>query len=570
MERLVSKIKEQFSREAIIEIYVLDESGSPIELYSGLPHALTSNCLEQVLREPSTFYVFSVVGIDENFADMIDIHRDKMSRKEFCWLTDPRPPLAEMRSNTSLVLKWDPIRFCGVDVSVVSDSITYILEGCEGQEWKGGIASKFVSDISSSEYKLICKGSQLERIVLEDLKPAHWYHFRLTIKYLSTYVTSQTKSYATICSPPNKPNIPYVYLVMNENNMFENKSRQDPQVRLTWNEPSNNGSSIKKYQVQVIELFDNISEIPKGKTHSDNNNYSSHNTNNNHKHNGSNIQYNQDDDDNNNNMMLQRPSSPKSKQLYQYTSPNGQLYIGEKWKTVYCNLVKSTLLESPKHGCKAWGIRLRALNSSGWSHFSDTIYLDNHSYPQLFPLKTFSPPSRDKLPPLQKPSTRNESSILSKSPSKQSHNNNNNNFQQNEGREYHDGHVDMWTASNTNRSSYSTSLNQDENGNISDSNNRTLSRSQSAPHAKYHQPRCKSPSLLFPGSQSSKNNESFNRSISPDPQSPIDSFQLSNNSELSLLELEVERLWERTSINRDFIQLVIENTLMTQENNDKK
>lgn len=36
---------------------------------------------------PSTFYVFSVVGIDENFADLIDIHRDKMSRKEFCWLT---------------------------------------------------------------------------------------------------------------------------------------------------------------------------------------------------------------------------------------------------------------------------------------------------------------------------------------------------------------------------------------------------------------------------------------------------------------------------------------------------
>lgn len=48
MERLVAKIKEQFSKEAIIEIYVLDESGSPIELYSGLPQALTSNCLEQV------------------------------------------------------------------------------------------------------------------------------------------------------------------------------------------------------------------------------------------------------------------------------------------------------------------------------------------------------------------------------------------------------------------------------------------------------------------------------------------------------------------------------------------
>lgn len=50
MERLVTKIKEQFSREAVIEIYVLDESGSPMELYSGLPHALTTNCLDLVLH----------------------------------------------------------------------------------------------------------------------------------------------------------------------------------------------------------------------------------------------------------------------------------------------------------------------------------------------------------------------------------------------------------------------------------------------------------------------------------------------------------------------------------------
>ena len=48
MERLVTKIKEQFSREAVIEIYILDESGSPMELYSGLPHALTTNYLDMV------------------------------------------------------------------------------------------------------------------------------------------------------------------------------------------------------------------------------------------------------------------------------------------------------------------------------------------------------------------------------------------------------------------------------------------------------------------------------------------------------------------------------------------
>ena len=487
---------------------------------------------------------------------MIDIHRDKMSRKEFCWLTDPRPPLAETRSETSLVLKWDPIRFCGVDVSVVSDSITYILEGCEGQEWKGGIASKFVSDISSSEYKLICKGPQLERIVLEDLKPARWYHFRLTIKYLSTYVTSQTKSYATICSPPNKPNIPYVYLVINENNMFENKSRKDPQVRLSWNEPSTNGSSIKKYQVQVMDFYENISHLPKSRS----NNHPTQDTsltnphNNNNNNNSNNNDY--DDNNNDNDMNIQRPPpSPKSKQLYKYSSTSGQILVGEKWKTVYCNLVKSTLLEPPKPGCHAWGIRIRALNTSGWSSFSDTIFLDHDTYPQVFQFKLPSP-TREKLPPLQKSYSRADSgaSSTSKSPSKhsqnQTNNNNNNNhhnFQATNGQEYHDNHVDMWTAANQSNYSTSSKLSPtiEENGNSFESNSRSLSRSQSAPHAKYNQPRCKSPTLLLPGSQSllskNNNNEGFTRSVSPNPQSSFDSFQSSENSELSPLDIEVER-----------------------------
>jgi hypothetical protein len=57
MDRLVAKIKDQFSREAVIEIYVLDETGCPIELFSGLPHALTTNNLEMVSPSslPSVF-----------------------------------------------------------------------------------------------------------------------------------------------------------------------------------------------------------------------------------------------------------------------------------------------------------------------------------------------------------------------------------------------------------------------------------------------------------------------------------------------------------------------------------
>ena len=48
MEKLAVKIKEQFLNEAIIEIYVLDETGTPLELYSGLPSGLNVTHLEEV------------------------------------------------------------------------------------------------------------------------------------------------------------------------------------------------------------------------------------------------------------------------------------------------------------------------------------------------------------------------------------------------------------------------------------------------------------------------------------------------------------------------------------------
>ena len=78
LETLVKKIKEQFTANSIIELYVLDETGVPFELYSGLPEGLTVVFMEQILCKPSTFYVFSIIGIDREYADIVDIHRDKM------------------------------------------------------------------------------------------------------------------------------------------------------------------------------------------------------------------------------------------------------------------------------------------------------------------------------------------------------------------------------------------------------------------------------------------------------------------------------------------------------------
>jgi hypothetical protein len=507
----------------------------------------------KVLRDPSTFYVFSVVGIDENFADMIDIHRDKMSRKEFCWLTDPLPPTAETRSNTSLSLKWDSIRFCGVDVSVVSDSITYILEGCEGQEWKGGIASKFVTDLSASDYKLIAKGSNLNKILLEDLKPARWYHFRLTIQYLTTTVTSTMKSYATICSPPNQPNQPYIYLIMNANNMFENKGRRDPQVRLTWNEPSPNGSSIKKYHVQVIEFFQfNQSE-------------SSGNGN-------SNI--------NGNNRNLFPIFSPESenelplvdggdgdgggggdqlKGQILYTNSSGQVFVGQKWRTVYCNLVRSTLLDSPKsEGCKAWGIRIRALNSSGWSPYSETVYLDHQTHAQLFSVantnSTTSSTSANnsKLPPLQKQHISTTATTTSGARSaprlNQSQSFPHSMTTKGEGSEYHHGNVDIWRSSVSSFSSERMRGSREEGNRKGKEQEEDWTYRSSSPtlQLRYNQPRCKTPSLLLPSSSPTRPSaaEAVNRSLATSQQQYQQSDALNTtalNVDPEVLEREVER-----------------------------
>ena len=51
MKRLASKIIDQFSHESIIEVYVLDEEGKPLELYAGMPAGLTSHFFEEVSAE---------------------------------------------------------------------------------------------------------------------------------------------------------------------------------------------------------------------------------------------------------------------------------------------------------------------------------------------------------------------------------------------------------------------------------------------------------------------------------------------------------------------------------------
>lgn len=372
MKRLVAKIIDQFSHEAIIEIYVLDELGKPFELYSGMPSGLTSKFFVEVLNKPSTFYCFSVVGIDETFADLLDIHRDKMSRKEFCWLTDPIPPTLVKRSATSISLAWDLVDFCGVDVSVVEDSMEYVLEGCMGQAWTTGIASKFVSDIANPEYKVLARGSKLSEVVVNDLQPSQWYHFRLCLRYRGTWLVSESRPFATLCARPSKPKQPSVYLIMNGNDMFLDRNRVDPLIRLCWGPPNKNGSEINKYQVQVREYFEEEEAEDGTGTQTEESEVFD--------------ETGAVDDDDVTNVR---------------TDEAGHKMVGNKWHTSYCNLLTQVVLPQPSKTCVAWACRLRAQNAHGWSDFCDPLVLDCDSHPVLFPPEEPPPVSPRLLPPLE-------------------------------------------------------------------------------------------------------------------------------------------------------------------------
>lgn len=369
MRRLASKVMEQFSQEAIIEIYVLDEEGRPCELYSGLPSGLTPRFFQEILTKPATFYCFSVVGIDETFADLLDIHRDKMSRKEFCWLTDPLPPILENRTDTSISISIRPVDFCGVDVSVVEDEVEYVLEGCQGRPWTPGLASKFVSDIANPEYKLIARGKYLRKVTVNDLRPSHWYHFRVSIHYAGTCVTSESRPFATLTSRPSKPKQPSVFLVVNGNDMFQHKNRVDPQIRLSWGAPVSNGAEIKKYHVQVREFVEEtLSEAM------------------------SSIAMKEDSNIFDGTETIEKDSDDV------LVNEDGIRLVAGKWETKYCNLLNQVVLPQPSAAARAWSCRMRALNGHGWSEFSDPMILDFVSHPKLF--KSTQPVSPRQLPPI--------------------------------------------------------------------------------------------------------------------------------------------------------------------------
>jgi hypothetical protein len=263
-----------------------------------------------------------------------------------------------------------------------------VLEGCMGQSWTPGLASKFVSDIASPEYKLVARGPRLQDIVVNDLKPSQWYHFRVSVQYAGTWVTSESKPFATLFARPSKPKQPSVYLILNGNDMFLGRNRVDPQIRLCWGPPNTNGQEINKYHVQVREFTEEGTDRPSTAMSFSVGNEESSSI---------------DIFDVTGELELKEEDMANM-----MIDDDGNRLVGSKWRTKYCNLLNEAVLQQPSRTCKAWSCRLRALNSQGWSDFSDPLVLNHFSHPTLF--KIDQPSSPRQLPPLNRRSSQEQTS----------------------------------------------------------------------------------------------------------------------------------------------------------------
>lgn len=323
MDNLVSKICSDFRGFSSIEVSVLNAAGEQVEIFNGLPALLPIKLFNAVLTASSTFYVMSIIGFRDTYAP------ENIVRSEFCWLTDPIPPVAESRTPYSLTLKWEPVSFCGIEGDLFFDSITYVLEAAEGYEFQSGMVKNFVPDIAEFDYKLICRGNMLLQAEIVDLKPSTWYHFRIGIEYMGKRIYSESRPIPTskdVPTPPGKVKI----------SSLESK-HNDTQMRICWAQSKCNGSPVEKYQVQVLERHSGVAKS----------------------------------------MNLCATSHGQSE--------SKQKTLSSKWRNVYCNLPSETSIAKPDDTVLDMKVRVRAKNSVGWSNFSEPLLINYRSHPTLFP-----------------------------------------------------------------------------------------------------------------------------------------------------------------------------------------
>lgn len=259
-------------------------------------------------------------------------------------------PILVDRQSDSLTLQWQPVSFCGAPPTSTNHySVHYVLEAAEGQEWRSGMSSRFVSDLSiisaareegveanpnGEPYRLMCCGPCLTRVQVTDLKPATWFHWRLAIEYSGVRVVSDPRPYPTTRAVPSVVSKPRVHVIPGGQRLMSNNGLSEPKIHLTWVPPASNGSIIEKYHVQVKET--------------------------------------------------EKKAKPKT---IATRSQRGEgVLVQSKWQTVYCNRHHEVILDAPRAEVVVeWQIRVRAKNADGWSRFSSVRVINKHTHPSLFP-----------------------------------------------------------------------------------------------------------------------------------------------------------------------------------------
>lgn len=336
MQKLVDRIQSEFSPDILLEVYVLDNNGDPYEVFTGMSTSITVAHLQQVLKEPGCFYVFSIIGIDKSYADSVGIQLDNIIRKEFCWLTDPSPPEICDRQSDSITVTWKPVSFCGIRPGNMTDSINYVLEIADGQPYRSGSSTRFISDMNAMKYRTMARGPKLHEVTVTELRPATWYYLRVAMEYSvgDTRVQSTSKPIPTLRSVPATPSKPRVHIIPGTKSFLSVDGYAESKVLITWMEPAPNGSPIEKYQLQLQELESN-------------------------------------------------PTAPRA-------GSNGIEEVPiPRWQNAYCNLTSETILSSPRPGVTEWLLRVRAKNSDGWSEFSAVRSISKFTHPSLFVEKVY-------------------------------------------------------------------------------------------------------------------------------------------------------------------------------------
>lgn len=268
----------------------------------------------------------------------------------------------------------------------------------------------------------MCRGPSLCEAFLVDLKPSWWYHLRLVIEYPGFRATSSAISVHTLQDVPETPKQPRASMLLHAS-LTDASQETNSKVKITWQAPCSNGADILKYQLQIQEITlgkfsSTIMQKPgtapattttttatttgaaavAGKGVDAAKSRSTHTA-------GpisspkkaaalqssskealiatvfDEFSHSEQHDNNNNNG---RPVTGASINFEEFESDYG-LVKKSPWTTIMYGLRHDIALPLPSKDSLHWEIRVRALNSVGWSDFSPVLIVDASKFPSLFP-----------------------------------------------------------------------------------------------------------------------------------------------------------------------------------------